>query len=309
LAEAQFWTLDFEGAAATCRKLKNLYPQTAEEVRTEADRLAEGYFSQHGYEAAARLAAQSLELKPNEPEPLATLAKAQFGLANFPAAAAAYRTLLDQLPSDLDFIRGYAEALSASGPTLQNAREFQAWAARVASENAALSTELRIQTAGLMLMAGNEAPAKELVEESRAPEHSLITPEALGRLGWWHYRAGNYEMSRVLLRQALAARPGDSGLQAAVAWDELQHQEFDSAIRHFTACTAYHSWYSPMMGRAVSRWQAHQTDDALKDFESGTKAAPEWRNPRWVKALLPQSVVESVAAMTAEWQKRQLAGR
>jgi hypothetical protein len=63
----------------------------------------------------------------------------------------------------------------------------------------------------------------------------------------------------------------------------------------------------PVMGRAIAHRQAHQTDDALKDFESATKSSPEWRTPRWVTALLPLSAGQSVAEMDTEWQERQVA--
>jgi hypothetical protein len=94
-----------------------------------------------------------------------------------------------------------------------------------------------------------------------------------------------------------------------MAWAELQQHQVEAAIPRFTAAAADDSWNSPVMGRAIAHWQAHQTEDALKDFESATKSSPEWRTPRWVKALFPRSAGQSVAEMDTEWQRRQLAHR
>ncbi|PYV40643.1 MAG: hypothetical protein DMG06_19655 [Acidobacteria bacterium] len=71
-------------------------------------------------------------------------------------------------------------------------------------------------------------------------------------------------------------------MQYALAWKELEQHQLDDAIRRFGAAATETSWDLPVMGRAIARWQAHQTDDALKDLESARNASPEWRNPRWV---------------------------
>ncbi|HLN04266.1 MAG TPA: M48 family metalloprotease [Bryobacteraceae bacterium] len=309
LAKVQFWISDFAGAAETCRKLKNMYPVIADQLRVYADGLAASFWAQHKYEEAAKLAALSLDLNPGQAAVLATLAKAQFALANFQAAAAAYRQLLELNISDAHVVRGFADSLSASDLSARTARDFEAWTGRIQAVTPALATDLRVEAAGLMAMTGNDAPAKALISEAQEPGQDSISPESLGRLGWWYYRAGNYEMSRGLLRQALVARPGNSAIQVAVAWNELEQHQFDIATRHFTASFRDTSWNSPIMGRALAHWQARRTADALGDFESVTRNAPEWRNPRWVSALFPASVAQDVVALDAEWQKRQTTRR
>jgi len=300
LVEAQFQTSDFAGAADTCRKLKDMYPQAADEVRILADRLAAGALAKHQYRQAANLATQSLELQPDQRGPLTTLARAQFALANFSDAAAAYRKLLERNVFDIDLVRGYADSLSATNLSPNMPTDFAAWLNIARPTSPALATESRVELAGLMLMIGNAAPANTIVAEAQGQNRNSIAHEALGRLGWWCYRAANYDMSRAVLRQAAANRPGNLSLQTSVAWNELNERRFDDASRRFTsAAAAVTSWNSPIMGRAVARWQAHQTADALKDFESVIKTAPEWRNPRWVKALFPASVAQSVAEMDA----------
>jgi predicted Zn-dependent protease len=309
LAEAQFWIADFDGAAETCRKLKNMYPDTAEKLRVYADGLAATFWVQHKYEEAAKLATLSLDLNPNEAAALSTLAKAQFALSHFQQAAATYRQLLEIDPSNGDLVRQYADALSASGLNPRTAQDFQSWAASLQSQALSQSTDLRVEAAGLMVMAGNDAPAQAIISEARQRGRYTISPESLARLGWWYYRAGNSAMSGALTRQALMARPGNAAVRTAAAWVELEQDQFDLAARHFTAGLRDTSWNSPIMGRALAHWRAHQLEDALDDFESVTKNAPEWRNPRWVGALFPPSVGRDVAALDAEWQRRQTARR
>jgi beta-barrel assembly-enhancing protease len=308
LAKTQFWTADFSGAAETCRTLKNMYPQAADEVRIYADRLTASYWAKHRYQEAVSLSAQSLELKPDQQEPLATLAKAQFALANFSSAALTYRKLLDQDVSDIELVRGYADSLSATNLRPQTVRDFESWLVRITPATPALVTQLRVEFAGLMLMAGNETPAKTIIAEVQRADRNVIAPEFLGRLGWWYYRAGKYDTAREVLSQSVALRPGNLSVQTAVAWNELEQHQLEYAIQRFTAVAADTSWNSRIMGRAIARWQAHRTEDALKDFKSVTKTSPEWRNPRWVKALFPLSAGQSVAEMDAEWQKRERSG-
>lgn len=284
-----------------------MYPQAADQVRQYADGLARCNWIKHQYRETAALAAESLELKPGQPEALAMLAQSQFALANFPAAADAYRKLLDQNASDIEFMQAYADA-SAAGPMPQAARDFEAWQARVKPSDPAFALQLRVEMAGLMLMAGNEAPARALIQEAQAPG-STVAPEFVGRLGWWYYRAGKYDLAWVLVSQATAIRPANLSMQTTVAWIELQDRRLADAIRRFTAIGKGSQRHSPVMGRAIARWQAHQTDDALKDFAAAMKDSPEWTNPRWVQTLFPATAAQSVAEMDAECHRRQAALR
>lgn len=306
LAEAQFWMSDFTGASDTCRKLNNMYTQTADEVRIYADQLAVSQWAKHRYHDAAGVAALSLELKPGQRDTLTIMAKAQFASANFSAAAVAYRKLLDEEISDIELVRGYTDSLSATNLAPQAAHEFQAWHVRARPASPAVATQLRIELAGLMLMAGDETPAKAVVAEAKGADGSLIAPEFLGRLGWWYYRAGKYETAREVLSQSVALRPGDPKLLNALAWAELQQHHMERAIPGFNAAAADSSWNSPIMGRAIAHWRNNQAADALKDFDSTMKTSPEWNDPHWVKALFPVSVGQSVAEMGVRGKRSRL---
>jgi len=244
--------------------------------------------------------------KPGEQRPLSILAKAQFALGNFSAAASAYRQLLDQNAPRIDWVRRYAVALSAANLTPQAVRDFEAWLARL-NPPPALGAQMRVELAGLKLMTGDETLAKAIIAQAQGPERGVIAPELLGRQAWWYYRARNYDASATVLRQAIAERPGDVSLQALQAWNELEQQQLDDAICRFGAAVTEPSWHSPLMGRAVARWQAHQAEQALRDFHDAAQTFPEWTNPQWVEALYPPSVAQAVAQMNAEWEKRQSA--
>src|SRR6202035_5531175 len=98
--------------------------------------------------------------------------------------------------SDIGLVYGYTASLSATTLAPQAARDFQAWQIRTKPASPALATQIRIELAGLMLMAGDVTPAKAVVAEARGADSSLIAPEFLGRLGWWYYRAGKYDTAR-----------------------------------------------------------------------------------------------------------------
>jgi beta-barrel assembly-enhancing protease len=295
LAEAQLRLSDLRGAAESGGKLREVDSTAATAVSVYASRLASASLSKNQYQEAAALAELSLELDADEWDSVAILAKARFALADFAEAAKAYRKLLDRNASDIRVVRRYADALSAAGPVSEEFGELQA---RLQLD-LAYATQFRVEQAGLKLMSSDDSEARSLVFENPG-----LAPEFLGRLGWWYYRAGNYSTSSELLLRTVALRPGNLSLHAALAFDQLEQHQLDDAIRHFSIAIADNDWNSPQMGRAVARWQARQTDEALKDYEAVAKGQPEWRNPRWVKALYSPAVAQGVAEMEAEQHKR-----
>jgi beta-barrel assembly-enhancing protease len=296
LAEAQLRLSDLRGAAESGGKLREVDSAAATAVSVYASRLASVSLFKNQYQEAVSLAELSLELDAYEWDSVATLAKARFALADFAEAAKAYRKLLDRDPSDMRVVRRYADALSAAG---QVSEEFGEWRVKVHFDDLAFAMQVRVEQAGLKLMSADDREARSLVLENPG-----LAPEFLGRLGWWYYRAGNYSTSSELLLRTVAMRPGNLSLHAALAFDQLEQHQLVDAIRHFSVAIADNDWNSPQMGRAVARWQARQTDEALEDYEAVAKGQPEWRNPRWVKALYSPAVAQGVAEMEAERDKR-----
>jgi tetratricopeptide (TPR) repeat protein len=301
LLKAQLQLLDVADAAETAAKLKALDPPNAAEVSMYAARLAATAFAGKRFEDAAAVAKVSLDLKPDQWESVATLAKAQFALADFSGAAKSYRKLLDVDPSDTDVIRAYADSLAVGKPTVQEAGE---WLAHVRLDNLVSESQVRVELAGVLLTRGDGRPAQNIILEAQGTGRNRVAPELLGRLGWWYYRAERYSTSAELLRQAIAQRPGDLTLQAALGFDEVEENQMDDAIRLFTVAAGDNTRNSSLMGRAVARWKINEHDEAMQDFEAATKASPEWRNPRWVQGLYSGTVVQSVSKMLLESGKR-----
>jgi predicted Zn-dependent protease len=296
LAEAQLRLSDLQGAAESGGKLREVDSKAATAVSVYASRLASVSLSKNQYQEAAALAELSLELDAYEWDSVAILGKARFALADFVEAAKAYRKLIDRDPSDIRAVRRYADALSAAGPVSE---EFGELRVKGHFDDLAFAMQVRVEQAGLKLMSAEDREARSLVLQNPG-----LAPELLGRLGWWYYRAGNYSTASELLLRAVALRPGNLNLHAALAFDQLEQHQLADAIRHFSIAIADNEWNSPKMGRAVARWQARQTDEALEDYDAIAQGQPEWRNPRWVKALYSPAVVQGVAAMEAERNKR-----
>ncbi len=294
LLESQLQLSDLDGATETARTLRRLDSRAAAEASAYAGQVAAAHFEARRYSEAAADGSLALELADLW-EPALILARSQFVLADFLAASKTYRKLLSWSPSNMDAVRGYADALAATHPNPQEAAQ---WLGSVHFADAAAARQAQVELAGVMLATGDDRPAQRAMPEIRD------VPELMGRLGWWYYKAGRFSSSAELLALAAARRPGDSAIQSSLAFDELEQHQWDSAIRRFTAAIADNAWNSPQMGRAVARWQAHQTEDALKDFEAAAKAHPEWRNRSWVKVLYSETVARSVTEMDIAWQKR-----
>ncbi len=312
LAEAHLMRGDPAGAEATYQTLKKLYPDEAEEIITFVNQQASRALEAGRYEQAAKFAAFSLQFTPKDQqaETLGILAQADFALADFEAAAGAYRKILEIGPVDADLVRDYADALGASRQGHKAAKDFEIWTIGLKPADRALAIQARIELAGLEVLAGNDAPANEVIARAKTPGGGGIPPESLGRLAWWFYRAGNYSASSILIHWALEQRPGNLMLQADLAWAELEQHELDDAIQRFTLASSDHSiWYTPTMGRAIARWQAHKPDEALQDFATAVRAEPRWLNQRVVQALYSPLVTQSVQEMQAERQRRLTAAR
>src|SRR5205823_15086384 len=59
------------------------------------------------------------------------------------------------------------------------------------------------------------------IAQAQAPDRTMVTPELLGRLGWWYYRAGKYETAQVVLSQAHRPSPGKSELAVRAGLERI----------------------------------------------------------------------------------------
>ena len=300
LCESQARLLDYSGADSSARTLKAVDSRGVAEVGTYVGRLAAMALLEKRYDQAARLAGLAVDLNPEEWEAVSTLAHANFARADFPGARDAYQKLLHLNPLDTTVIRGYADALSAVGRPSGDPGELLA---HIHLGDFSVPVPVRVELAGVLLKSGDDRAALTLIAESRGDLSASITPELLGRLGWWYYRAGDYLNSAELLMRSIAQRPGDLALQASLGFDRIEQHQPDDAIRLFTLAVDDHSWNSPQMGRAVAHWQLRHREEALKDFIAVVKVFPEWQNPQWVGALYSPGVASNVREMESEQQK------
>lgn len=253
----------------------------------------------HRYQIAARLAQRSLKVREGQPKAWETLARAQFGQADFRAASDSYRKLLELSASE-ENAKAYAESLSAADRQTAS-EEFRRWAASVKPELPGTN----VLQAGLDLVAGNSAGAHKLAEQFRATPQDAGSPTSLGELGWWFYRSGDYQQATELLAEAVQQRPGDLQLEVELAWTQIEFRRNSDALQ--TLSTVYEqngTRPDKVMARAIAEWQAQQSDQALRDFEDALTGQPEWGNPQWIGPLYSPRVVTMVREMQSERDRR-----
>jgi predicted Zn-dependent protease len=132
------------------------------------------------FQQAAHLAAQSLGLKPQQPDALATLAEAKFALGEYEAAGTAFRKLLQLSPNDAAGVVSFA----------------------VGRAHSALS-----QT--------KYHDAAKFAEEALKLQPS--DPRALGVLGDAKFALADFQTAAAAYRKAVDANPGDAARAADYA--------------------------------------------------------------------------------------------
>ena len=314
LADAQVATADYAAAGSTYQTLLNLYPADAESIVTYTASTARRALAAQHSQQALDVAAFWLTLRPHAWDAFAIQASAEMALGDFSGAAKAYRNLLDLTPkriqTEVQLVWSYADALSAANLGQAEVHDFQSFMStgRRASTTT-IENQIRIEYAGLSLMAGDLIPASELAASAKGVGPSRIPPELMGRLGWWYYRAAKYAEAEALLRQQAQDRPGNELLQDDLAWVELEREESSDAIQRFTWAGSFRGsgfaqWNTPQMGLAVALWRSHRVEDALKNYVSAANAEPRWTNPVLVRAFYSPQVAQTIAELQAEQTKR-----
>jgi predicted Zn-dependent protease len=264
---------------------------------------AEQALRQGQYPQAQQLAAQAAKLHAYR-KTLEILAQAQFLQADFAGAAATYRKILDGDVWSPDLAYAYAWSLAASHQQ-GAANEFQRWIALLPGD----TTSLQVPRVGLLLIAGDPAPARRLQTDLLA---QIITsnsaPELLSDLSWWWYLAKNYSEAANLQKEAIQRRPGNLRMLIRQAWIEIDQQRLADALETISRADRIET--SPdvvsekAMAAAVARWQAQERDTAVLGFERAISHHPEWTNPAWVANLYSPLVAQSVQEMQAETNRR-----
>ena len=161
-----------------------------------------------------------------------------------------------------------------------------------------------VDLAGLQLLSGNDRPATEALAGLRR----IATPEAaasLSHLGYWYYRAANYEQAAQLIGEAFEQAPQEGKFQVQLGWALVEQRKFASAIQRFGSVRLDDR--SSNMGTAVAYWQTHEKDFAMNQFDAAASAQPAWLNPFWVHPQYGPIAAQSISEMQAEKIKRDAA--
>ncbi len=305
LAEIKLELGEVDAAAEIGQRLQKLYPQSAVDLVEYAANASDTAFQTHNYARAARFAAYSLRLQPAQPRMLSQLATSEFALADFSAAAGAYRKLITSAIQKKESlavapVSNYADALGSLARHVDARKDFQATLGPGKGFDEDLVASVKIEQAGLEIMAGNGSAARSLTQDN-----SSFAPEHAARLGWWYYRAGKLDEADKLLIHYLSQRPGDGGLQITLGWVEIEQNKPADALHRFDVYSSDERAAAPTSaGRAIAQWRLQQKDAAMIAFERLSKAAPEWTNPTWVRALYGPVAAQSAQEMNAELQRR-----
>jgi beta-barrel assembly-enhancing protease len=261
---------------------------------------AEIAFEAHRYPEAEQLANRSLRVQPEQPKVLELLARAQFAQANFSAAAATYRKLLEQDSSNPEMIVAYAQALAASDR--RNAVvEFRGWAE---SSHGHLPKDAEVAEAGLALLSGNPEAARRLEAEFTQGDTDQA-PRLAGELGWWHYLNGDYPKAIDLLSEEVQQRPWTVTPSLRLAWAKMELRQYRDALEVLTEIrTNRQIPPEGRMARAVASWQSQEQEQALRYFGAAVRAQPEWENSNWVRALYSPRVAESIVAIETKLEQQ-----
>ena len=257
----------------------------------------------HKYPQAQQLATRSLQMQPRQQKALEVLARAQFAQADFAGSAASYRKLLDLDPSRLaaGYAALYAQALAAANRQTA-AAEFRGFANSITGEQ---PREVRVDLAGLSLLAGDPNPARGITTEANASPGSDWAPESQGNLGWWYYLSGDYSTASNLLSSAVEQRPGNIDFATEAAWVQIQQLKYADALQALDRVSDPGSDRADRrMARATALWLSRQPDEALRLFESARDDQPEWDDSRWVQALYSPLVAKSVEEIKTERERR-----
>src|SRR5262249_18287168 len=140
---------------------------------------------------AALFAGYSTRLRAAlQPDMEAELARSEFLLGDFRAAAESYRKLIEDKRRDkneVHDVEDYADSLGSYRKS-DAARDFRTAVDNGRNLSFEQTARMKIEEAGLMVMAGDDSAAKAIVA-GREP----FAPELGARLGWWYYRAGKYD--------------------------------------------------------------------------------------------------------------------
>ena len=179
--------------------------------------------------------------------------------------------------------------------------EFRRWTHSIGAEE---NPVVQVPLAGLALLAGDSAPAREVAQSATWDLTQDWEPGALLDLGWWEYLAGDYSSALYRGGNAVQQRPGNAVYTTRQGWVQIEQHTLADALQSLER--GYEPGETPerQMARAVALWQARRQDEAMISFESAARQQPEWENKHWVKAVYSPGVADTIQQMKAERERR-----
>jgi len=281
---------DDAAAAAKAMTITRLYMETAPQLAGNTATAATELLAANNFAQAASMARLALDLDGKNTLAPQTLGNAEFSQAHFDRAADAYKRMFDPDTADAAWLQATSDALGAARPATA-AAELEAFLS--SHSPTSLVDAARVETAGLALLSGNDAPAREV---RQLVDRGSLAPEFLARLGWWYLRAHRPADAGAVLEKARSLRPGDAEVQNALAWTMLEEGKAPSAVPASTP--------DAQVRDALLAWQSGRKADALRQWSAAAQSRPQWLNPAWRAALYPPRVNALAQQLDAERAKR-----
>jgi hypothetical protein len=293
LLHAAAWAYAMKGddaaAIAKAASLRLFYPNDASSTASDAERSAGELLGKSEFAHAASMARVAVALDPARHSAFQTEGQAELAQAHFAAAVTAFERAYDTVVADSTWLRAFSDALGAAR-SQSASQELQSFLKERPPVNL-LASEVRVEAAGLALLAGNEVPAREV---ATLAENGEVVPELLSRLGLWYLRAARPADAAAVLQAAQKVRPGDSGVQNALAW--TQFEEGKPPVET--------SGFDQPAREALELWQQGRRKDALSHWTKVAETTPQWTNAAWRRALYPPRVNAIAEQLDAEVQRQ-----
>ena len=123
LAEAQFALMEFPAALGKLPPIADASPPDAGVVGEFANNMATGALNTEHFAQAAKYAAASLELQPNNAQALTVLADAQMAMGDYSAAGATYKRLLSLYPAEAQNVVTYTASTARQALAAHHSRK------------------------------------------------------------------------------------------------------------------------------------------------------------------------------------------
>jgi hypothetical protein len=162
----------------------------------------------------------------------------------------------------------------------------------------------RVDRSGLWLLNHDESLTQGLDTEILRVDKDF-TPEMLARLGWWYYRAGNYEKAFLLIDRASQMRPQDESFSRLRAWPLIELSRFRD-ISAVSGDQIQNDEYIAAL--AVSKRLSLSRELSLNEFTSLSHNRA-WTNRAWVEANYSPLVAQTLDQIKQESQRRKKLGK